>query len=94
MFPNPSPKCSRDAVGTTKVASYSPEYARTHGCRTNAVIRLSRITYGHGTREGKIVGRGRFTDFREDAGRWLLFGGSLALPFPRPFDATLFFSTH
>jgi hypothetical protein len=62
--------------------------------RTNAVIRLSRITYGHGTREGKIVGRGRFTDFREDAGRWLLFGGSLALPFPRPFDATLFFSTH
>jgi len=62
--------------------------------RTNALVRRSRIPYGYGTREGKIVGRGRFTDFREEAGRWLLFGGSSALPFPLPFNGdTLFFST-
>jgi hypothetical protein len=40
------------------------------------------------------VGRGRFTDFGEEAGRWLLFGGSLVLPFPVPFDVILFFSAH
>ena len=46
------------------------------------LARLSRIPYGHGTREGKIVGRGRFTDFREEAAEWLLFGGLLASALP------------
>lgn len=85
--PEPESEFSSDCCGRERVASYEIRgYAGSMPLSDSAVSHT-----GHGAREGKIVGRGRFT---EEADRWLLFGGSLALPCPMPFDVTLSFSTH